>query len=88
MQWMNDNWSVWEETRPDWFTAHMISKIPVDMLPASALANMGGENGRRKSIDAMKKEKEEKLKGGSRRKKSIRGSDLKIIPVEVGTEEG
>ena len=86
MVWMNDNWSHWEETSPDWFTADAISNIPADMLPVTVLASMGGEAGRRKSIDAMKKE----AKGNdeSKRKQSIRGADLKIIPKVVGDEEG
>ena len=87
MEWLSDKWSEWEETRPDWFTAVAIAKIPADMLPEAALASMGGVKGRRKSIDAMKKEKEEKLKGG--RKQSVRGADLKIIPdIVAGEEEG
>ena len=49
---------------------------------------MGGVAGRRKSIDAMKKEKEEKLTGGCKRKQSVRGADLKIIPDVVGEEGG
>ena len=55
------------------------------MLPASVLVSMGGETGRRKSIDAMKNEKDEMLKGG--RKQSVRGADLKIIPDVVGEDE-
>ena len=83
--WLEENWENWEEERPVWWTAKIISKIPADMLPASALASMGGVAGRRKSIDAMKKEAKEK--GGSKRKQSVRGADLKIIPDVVGEEE-
>ena len=72
---------------PDWFTADAIAAVPPDMLPVSVLDAMGGVKGRRESIEAMKKEKEEKLKGESKRKQSVRGADLKIIPVEVGTDE-
>ena len=85
MKWLNDNWSKWEETSPDWFTADAISKIPSDMLPVAVLASMGGKVGRRKSIDAMKKEATENDK--SKRKQSVRGADLKIIPEVVGKEE-
>ena len=58
MKWLNDNWSKWEETSPEWFTAEAISKVPADMLPVSVLASMGGLKGRRKSIDEMKKGEE------------------------------
>ena len=86
-RWLDENWERWEEERPEWFTAKLISKVPADLLPESALASMGGVKGRRKSIDAMKKEEEEeKLKG--KRKQSVRGADLKIIPNVVGEEEG
>ena len=87
MKWLNENWEKWEEACPDWFTASAIAKVPADMLPVSVLDSMGGKAGRRKSIDAMKKEKEEEVKGGSKRKQSVRGADLKIIPVKVGTDE-
>ena len=83
MEWLNENWSNWEETRPEWFTAKAISMVPADMLPVTVLEAMGGEDGRRKSIDAMKKE--EKLKGG--RKQSVRGADLKII-LDVNVDDG
>ena len=63
-----------------------IAMVPADMLPVFVLASMGGEAGRRKSINAMKKEKEEKFEGG--RKQSVRGADLKIIPVQEEGEEG
>ena len=85
MKWLNDNWSVWEETRPDWFTADAIANVPADMLPVAVLQEMGGVKGRRDSIDAMKKEKEEMEKGG--RKQSVRGADLKIIPDVVVEDE-
>ena len=85
MEWLNDNWSKWEENPPDWFTPNVIASIPAHMLPVSVLASMGGEAGRRKSIESMKKEEEEKLKVG--RKQSVRGSDLKIIPDFVAKDE-
>ena len=83
-RWLDENWERWEEERPEWFTAKLISKIPADLLPESALASMGGVKGRRKSIDAMKKEEE--VKG--ERKQSVRGADLKIIPGVVEEEAG
>ena len=81
MKWLNESWSVWDESRPDWFTADAIASIPSDMLPVYVLEAMGGKAGRRKSIDAMKKEDKEL----SKRKQSVRGADLKIIP---GVVEG
>jgi len=85
--WLEENWEKWEEEKPDWWTAKLISKIPSELLPVAALASMGGEAGRRKSIDAMKKD--EKEFGEGKRKQSIRGADLKIIPEVVdGENEG
>ena len=81
MIWMNENWEKWEENKPEWFTADAIASVPADMLPVTVLEAMGGKDGRRKSIDAMKKENKEL----SKRKQSVRGADLKIIP---GVVEG
>ena len=51
MQWLNENLSIWEESRPDWFTADaVIAKIPADMLPVSVLQEMGGKDGRQKVL--------------------------------------
>ena len=86
MKWLNENWDRWCEEKPDWFTAEAISAVPADMLPVAVLACMGGKAGRRKSIDAMKKEKE--AKDRSKRKQSVRGADLKIIPEVAGEVEG
>ena len=88
IKWLNDSWSEWEETSPGWFTAGAVASIPADMLPVAVLQEMGGAKGRRESIDAMKKEKAEELKSGSKRKQSVRGADLKIIQDLVGEEEG
>ena len=88
MKWLNENWSKWVETRPDWFTADAIASVPADMLPVSVLQEMGGVKGRRESIEKMKKEKAEKLKDGSKRKQSVRGADLKLIQEVVGEEGG
>ena len=86
MKWLNDSWPEWEETNPSWFIADAIATIPADMLPVTVLASMGGLTGRRKSIDAMKKEELEKLQGESDRKRSVRGADLKIIPGVVAED--
>ena len=83
--WLTENWDRWEEERPDWWTAKLISKIPADLLPVSALARMGGKTGRRISIAAMKKDNNEKMKGG--RKQNVRGADLKTITDIVAREE-
>ena len=82
---MNENWSKWEETSPDWFTADAIAKIPADLLPVPVLRAMGGVEGRRESIDAIKKE-EAKERGESRRYQSIRDANLMIIPDVVGSK--
>ena len=64
--WLRENWERWEEERPDWLTAKLISKIPADLLPVTVLAGMGGEIGRSESIRAMKKEEKE-IVGGKRK---------------------
>jgi len=79
MKWLNDNWSKWEESSPEWFTAEAIALVPSDMLPVSVLESMGGVKGRRKSIDEMEAEK--KLK--DKRNQSVRGANLKIVPAEA-----
>ena len=80
MKWLNNNWSTWQESSPEWFTADAISNVPAEMLPVSVLASMGGLKGTRKSIDAIKAEESEG-------RKSVRGADLKIIPDVVVVEE-
>ena len=82
MKWLNDNWSKWEESSPDGFTAEAIATIPPDLLPARVLEGMGGLKGRKVSIQIMEKEKKTMKK-----KQSVRGADLKIIPDVVRVEE-
>ena len=59
--------------------ADAISRIPVEMLPANALRDMGGVKGRRASIDAMKKDKEKTTK-------VRRYSNLQVIPAQMNDQ--
>jgi len=71
-EWLSENWDRWEDEKEDWFTAKIISKIPIELLPEQFSAKLGVDaKGRRKSIDAMVKAEEKvgekiKEKGGFR----------------------
>ena len=60
--WLSENWERWEEEKEDWFTAKMISKIPIELLPEKFSIKIGVDvKGRRKSIDAMVKAEEKEV---------------------------
>ena len=42
--WVGENWERWSQEKPAWFTARVISTIPDDMIPTTALnkLKMGG----------------------------------------------
>ena len=31
--WIADNWAKWNDEKPDWFTAQIVSCVPKDMIP-------------------------------------------------------
>ena len=58
-KWLTDNWDIWEERKPDWFTAKMIGKIPSKILPGKVREKLGSnKKDRKKSIVAMIKDEE------------------------------
>ena len=57
--WLTTNWDIWEEEKPDWFTARMIGKIPSGVLPDKVRDELGkNKRDRKKSIAAMIKVEE------------------------------
>ena len=52
-KWLRDNWRLWVETQPEWFTARTISLVPADYLPILILKELGGAKGRRASLDKL-----------------------------------
>jgi hypothetical protein len=51
-----ENWKVWEEDQPDWFTKEWKAKLPDDMLPAAELMKQklaGGGERRRSSLGEL-----------------------------------
>ncbi len=34
-EWVRENWDVWSEERPEWFTERAKSSVPKDMIPQS-----------------------------------------------------
>ena len=75
MKWLNENWSNWEETSPEWFTAEGIAKVPSYMLPVHVLKGMGGISGRKASIAAMEENAKKPVE-----ERGVVGNDLKIKP--------
>ena len=74
-QWLRANWNNWEKDekdRPEWFTARVISLIPATYLPRDTLSKLGGETGRRASLDKLiEAEDLEKLVVAKARKSTI-----------------
>ena len=33
--WVRENWDIWNEEKPEWFTERVKSSIPKDMIPAN-----------------------------------------------------
>jgi len=76
---LSDRWKVWEDEKPDWFTAKIIKKIPGELLPEAFLSKIGGVAGGRKSIDAMvKQEEEEQEKKTDKDKKASVGQIVRL----------
>ena len=77
--WLDENWGKWEEERPDWFTAKLISKIPSELLPKEAVLKYGGLIGKSKSIVALIKaeEKEDEEK----KVEKAKASATQIVPL-------
>jgi hypothetical protein len=34
-EWVRENWDVWSEERPEWFTERVMASVPKDMIPVS-----------------------------------------------------
>jgi hypothetical protein len=34
-EWVRENWDIWNEEMPDWFTERVKASVPKDMIPAS-----------------------------------------------------
>jgi hypothetical protein len=45
--WTMDNWSTWDDDKPDWFTDKFVSSVPDEFIPARFLRKLGGERGER-----------------------------------------
>ena len=39
-KWVKENWWLWKETQPDWFSETLIAQIPEDMIPEESLREM------------------------------------------------
>ena len=51
--WLEKNWEIWEEEKPEWWTAKLISKIPNELLPEETLKKYGGAIGRIKNMKSL-----------------------------------
>jgi hypothetical protein len=72
--WIELNWAIWEEEKPEWFTDVMKAKVPVDFIPSDGDARRR-ESVRRASVDV---EAEGGLAGALRasiRRASVGGAD-------------
>ena len=54
--WTLDNWSKWEEEKPDWFTAAFKASVPDDMMPNEVLdelnrISVGGKRERNNVVE-------------------------------------
>ena len=73
-EYLNDNWSKWEEESPVWFTAAASAKVPSYMLPSVLIKRHGGAEGAR---DSIRKSVVKEKKDGDKR----RASAVQIIPL-------
>ena len=54
--WTLANWSRWESEKPEWFTAAFKERVPDDMIPKEALAELNktaGGSRRRSSMGLL-----------------------------------
>jgi len=54
IEYMAENWSEWERTKPSWFTPGFISKIPDEFIPQANLEALGGARRRRSSVYSVR----------------------------------
>ena len=54
IEYMAENWAVWERTKPSWFTLGFISMIPDEFIPQANMEELGGAKRRRSSINSVR----------------------------------
>jgi len=73
---------MWEEEKPDWFSAKWIGKVPIELLPLKYAKSFGDtKTMRRKSIN-------QKIKDEEREKERKRSIVSAVLPLEDEEKRG
>ena len=80
--WVEANWVRWERDKPEWFTAEIKKRVPIEYIPTTAAKRK--ESVRRASLDAETKGGLEGVLRASLRRASVGlGGDVaRVVPME------